>query len=247
MRFFIKLSYKGTNYHGWQIQPNANTIQQEINKALSSVLNEEIQVMGAGRTDTGVHAKKMFAHFDYNIEFQIEHIIYKLNSLLPSDITVISIFKVREDANCRFDALSRTYQYHIINRKDPFNMNAYLVKKALDLEVMNQACQYIIGKKDFSSFAKANTQTFTNNCNVMFANWELVDHGLVFTIKSNRFLRNMVRAIVGTLIDVGFSKISPDSLFSIIESKDRSSSGTSVPACGLFLMDIEYPKDIILK
>ena len=247
MRFFIKLSYKGTNYHGWQIQPNANTIQQEINKAISLVLNEEIQVIGAGRTDTGVHAKKMFAHFDYNIEFQIEHIIYKLNSLLPSDITVLSIFKVREDANSRFDALSRTYQYNVINRKDPFNMNAYLVKKALDLEVMNQACQYIIGKKDFSSFSKANTQTFTNNCDVTFANWELADCGYIFTIKSNRFLRNMVRAIVGTLIDVGFSKISPDSLFSIIAAKDRSFSGTSVPACGLFLMDIEYSKEIIIK
>ena len=230
MRFFIKLSYKGTNYHGWQIQPNANTIQQEINKALSLVLNEEIKVIGAGRTDTGVHAKKMFAHFDYDIEFQIEHIIYKLNSLLPSDITVLSIFQVREDANSRFDALSRTYQYHIINRKDPFNMNAYLVNKALDLEAMNQACQYIIGKKDFSSFSKANTQNFTNNCDVMFANWELTDYGLIFTIKSNRFLRNMVRAIVGTLIDVGFSKISADSLFTIIAAKDRSFSGTSVPA-----------------
>lgn len=247
MRFFIKLSYKGTNYHGWQIQPNANTIQQEINKALSLVLNEEIQVIGAGRTDTGVHAKKMFAHFDYNTEFQIEHIIYKLNSFLPSDITVLSIFKVREDANSRFDALSRTYQYHIINRKDPFNMNAYLVKKTLDLEAMNQACQYIIGKKDFSSFSKANTQTFTNNCDVTFANWELADCGHIFTIKSNRFLRNMVRAIVGTLIDVGFSKIPPDYLFSIIAAKDRSFSGTSVPACGLFLMDIEYPKEIIIK
>ena len=246
MRFFIKLSYKGTNYHGWQVQPNAKTIQQEVNKALSVILNERIEVIGAGRTDKGVHAKKMFAHFDYYIDFEIQDLIFKLNSFLPGDITILDIFKVKDDANSRFDALSRTYQYHIIHRKDSFNKNAYLIQKDLDLEAMNEACQHIIGKQDFSSFSKANSQTFTNDCDVMLANWELVDYGLVFTIKSNRFLRNMVRAIVGTLIDIGFGKISADNLISIIAAKDRSVSGASVPACGLFLIDVEYSKQIVI-
>ena len=246
MRFFIKLSYKGTNYHGWQVQPNAKTIQQEVNKALSVILNERIEVIGAGRTDKGVHAKKMFAHFDYYIDFEIQDLIFKLNSFLPGDITILDIFKVKDDANSRFDALSRTYQYHIIHRKDSFNKNAYLIQKDLDLEAMNEACQHIIGKQDFSSFSKANSQTFTNDCDVMLANWELVDYGLVFTIKSNRFLRNMVRAIVGTLIDIGFGKISADNLISIIAAKDRFVSGASVPACGLFLIDVEYSKQIVI-
>ena len=188
----------------------------------------------------------MFAHFDYYIDFEIQDLIFKLNSFLPGDITILDIFNVKDDANSRFDALSRTYQYHIIHRKDPFNKNAYLIQKDLDLEAMNEACQHIIGKQDFSSFSKANSQTFTNDCDVMLANWELVDYGLIFTIKSNRFLRNMVRAIVGTLIDIGFGKISADSLISIIAAKDRSVSGASVPACGLFLIDVEYSKQIVI-
>lgn len=246
MRFFIKLSYQGTNYHGWQVQPNVNTLQQEVNNALSLILNEKIEVTGAGRTDTGVHAKKMFAHFDYYIDFDIQHLVFKLNSFLPGDITILDIFRVQNDANSRFDALSRTYQYYIIHRKDPFNKNAYLIKKDLDLGAMNEACQHLLGKKDFSSFSKANSQTFTNDCDVVLANWELVDYGLIFTIKSNRFLRNMVRAIVGTLIDIGCGKMSADNLISIIEAKDRSISGASAPACGLFLVDIEYPKQIMI-
>ena len=244
MRFFIELSYKGTNYHGWQEQPNANTVQAEINRALSTILNTNIEVIGAGRTDTGVHANQMFAHFDCDIDFDIQNLMFKLNSFLPSDIAIKDIFKVKEDANCRFDALSRTYQYHIIQKKDPFNKTAYFLQNDLDIKAMNEACKYIIGKQDFTSFSKVNTQTFTNNCDVMFAKWELVNNKLIFTIKADRFLRNMVRAIVGTLLDVGFGKIIAADVAKIIAAKDRSKSGVSVPAHALFLTEVKYPNKI---
>ena len=244
MRFFIELSYKGTNYHGWQEQPNANTVQAEINRALSTILNTNIEVIGAGRTDTGVHANQMFAHFDCDIDFDIQNLMFKLNSFLASDIAIKDIFKVKEDANCRFDALSRTYQYHIIQKKDPFNKTAYFLQNDLDIKAMNEACQYIIGKQDFTSFSKVNTRTFTNNCDVMFAQWEVVNTNLIFTIKADRFLRNMVRAIVGTLLDVGFGKIKAADLAKIIAAKDRSKSGVSVPAHALFLTEVKYPNKI---
>ena len=244
MRFFIVLSYKGTNYHGWQEQPNANTVQAEINRALSTILNTNIEVIGAGRTDTGVHANQMFAHFDCDIDFDIQNLMFKLNSFLASDIAIKDIFKVKEDANCRFDALSRTYQYHIIQKKDPFNKTAYFLQNDLDIKAMNEACKYIIGKQDFTSFSKVNTQTFTNNCDVMFAQWEVVNTNLIFTIKADRFLRNMVRAIVGTLLDVGFGKIIAADVAKIIAAKDRSKSGVSVPAHALFLTEVKYPNKI---
>ncbi|KRO70378.1 MAG: pseudouridine synthase [Cryomorphaceae bacterium BACL11 MAG-121128-bin16] len=244
MRFFIELSYKGTNYHGWQEQPNANTVQAEINRALSTILNTNIEVIGAGRTDTGVHANQMFAHFDCDIDFDIQNLMFKLNSFLASDIAIKDIFKVKEDANCRFDALSRTYQYHIIQKKDPFNKTAYFLQNDLDIKAMNEACKYIIGKQDFTSFSKVNTQTFTNNCDVMFAKWELVNNKIIFTIKADRFLRNMVRAIVGTLLDVGFGKIIAADVAKIIAAKDRSKSGVSVPAHALFLTEVKYPNKI---
>ena len=244
MRFFIELSYKGTNYHGWQEQPNAKTVQAEINRALSTILNTNIEVIGAGRTDTGVHANQMFAHFDCDIDFDIQNLMFKLNSFLPSDIAIKDIFKVKEDANCRFDALSRTYQYHIIQKKDPFNKTAYFLQNDLDIKAMNEACKYIIGKQDFTSFSKVNTQTFTNNCDVMFAKWELVNNKIIFTIKADRFLRNMVRAIVGTLLDVGFGKIIAADVAKIIAAKDRSKSGVSVPAHALFITEVKYPNKI---
>ena len=244
MRFFIDFSFKGTNYCGWQIQPNANTVQAEINNALSTILHTNVEVTGAGRTDTGVHAKQMFAHFDCDVDFKKQDLIFKLNSFLPSDIVIYDIFRVRDNINCRFDALSRTYQYHIIQKKNPFNNNAYLVKKALNIDSMNNACSYIVGNQDFTSFSKANTQTFTNNCNVMLAKWEKLNDEVVFTIKANRFLRNMVRAIAGTLLDVGLGKTEANHVAKIIAAKDRSEAGTSLPSCGLFLIMVEYPKNI---
>ena len=245
MRFFIELSYKGTNYHGWQVQPNANTIQAEINKALSTILNAKIEVIGAGRTDAGVHAKQMFAHFDYDAEFDVHTIVIKLNSFLKNDIAIRTIFRVRDDVSTRFDALSRIYHYNIVQEKSPFKTTAYFVHRPLDVKAMNLACLHLLGTQDFTSFSKANTQTFTNNCNVMSANWEWKDDELVFTIKADRFLRNMVRAIVGTMLEVGIGKIKPDDVKEVIAKKDRCKAGTSVPAHALFLSKIEYPKDIL--
>jgi len=243
MRFFLEISYKGNNYHGWQVQPNASSVQSEINKALSTVFNTKIEVTGAGRTDAGVHAKQMFAHFDFEMEFEMEKIVAQLNSFLANEIVIHSLFEVKDDANCRFDALSRTYQYHIIYKKNPFNSAAYLLHKSLDLEAMNSACQHLLGKQDFTSFSKVNTQTFTNNCNVMIAKWEQKQDELIFSIKADRFLRNMVRAIVGTLLDVGKGKINPEQVKEIIAKKDRREAGTSAPAHALFLTKVEYPKE----
>ena len=240
MRFFIELSYKGTNYHGWQMQPNANSIQAEINNALSTLLNIKIEVTGAGRTDTGVHAKQMFAHFDFYEDLDGLKLVSRLNGFLPQDITIHNINAVADDANCRFDALSRTYHYHIIQQKDPFNSTAYLLYKNLDIDAMNSACKQLLGKQDFTSFSKVNTQTFTNNCNVMLANCKQEEGQLIFTIKADRFLRNMVRAIVGTLLAVGEGKINPEQVKEIIAKKDRGEAGTSVPAHALFLSSIEY-------
>ena len=246
MRFFIELSYEGTNYHGWQVQPNANTVQAEINKALSLILNSKIEVTGAGRTDAGVHARQMFAHFDYDSEFDFYTINIKLNSFLPNDIAVHSFFNVNDDASSRFDALSRIYNYNIVQQKSPFKKNAYFVHKHLNIKQMNLACQSLLGAQDFTSFSKANTQTFTNNCNVIIASWKWQDDELVFTIKADRFLRNMVRAIVGTLLEVGIGKIKAEQVKGIIAQKNRCMAGTSVPANALFLSKIEYPQDTFI-
>ena len=246
MRFFIELSYKGTNYHGWQVQPNANSVQAEINKALSIILNAKIEVVGAGRTDAGVHAKQMFAHFDYDKEFDFHTTIIKLNSFLANDIAIRSFSKVKDKASSRFDAVSRTYNYNIVQHKSPFKKTAYFVHKTLDVEKMNLACHSILGKQDFTSFSKTNTQTYTNNCDVMLASFQWYDNELVFTIKADRFLRNMVRAIVGTLIEVGVGKIKAEQVKAIIAQNNRCMAGTSVPANALFLSKIEYPKDIFL-
>ena len=244
MRFFIEISYKGTLYHGWQVQPNANTIQAEINAALSTLLESNIEVVGAGRTDAGVHAKQMFAHFDYNANFKTDILIRKINRFLPSDIAVHKIFEVPIDVSARFNALSRTYQYHLVLNKNPFIENAYFLYKNPNINNMNLACKYILGNQDFTSFSKVKTQTFTNNCNVMLAEWISIGDELIFTIQADRFLRNMVRAIVGTLLAVGYGKISIDKFKEIIAVKDRCAAGFSVPAHGLFLTKVEYPEDL---
>ena len=245
MRFFIELSFNGSNLHGWQIQPNANTIQAELNKALSAILNNVISVVGAGRTDAGVHAKQMFAHFDFEGDLEIEILLTKLNGFLPNNISIHQIFKVDDNAHARFDAISRTYQYYIINEKNPFNKNVYLHYKTLNIDAMNLACKYVLGKKDFTSFSKLHTQTHTNNCDVMIANWQQQENELIFTIKADRFLRNMVRAIVGTLLEVGEGKIIAEKIKEIIAKKDRSEAGISVPAHALFITKIEYPERLI--
>lgn len=246
-RYFIEIMYNGSNYHGWQFQPNSITVQEQLEKALATILSEKIGVMGAGRTDTGVHAKQFFAHFDYDPNLANSNIVYRLNSFLPKDISVKSISKVKTAAHCRFDAISRTYEYLVHKNKNPFMVDrAYFLHKPVDMELMNKAASRLFDFIDFTSFSKLHTQTKTNNCKINKAVWKQKGDTLIFTIQADRFLRNMVRAIVGTLINVGLGKISVDDFVQIIKSKDRAQAGTSVPAHALYLIKIRYPKSIWL-
>ncbi len=247
-RYFLQLAYKGTNFHGWQVQPGEVTIQGEVNKALSTVLKEEIEVTGAGRTDSGVHARYYIAHFDSRKKGleKDDKLLYSLNGLLPADIAAYRIISVPHTAHARFDALSRTYQYFITTRKDPFRQEtAYLYHTAPDIPLMNRACRILKQYRDFASFSKVNTDVKTFHCNIMEAKWTQEDHLYIFTIRADRFLRNMVRAIVGTLLETGEKKIDLDGFRKIIETRDRSAAGKSVPAHGLFLTDIKYPAHIL--
>jgi tRNA pseudouridine38-40 synthase len=241
LRYFIELAYKGTNYCGWQYQPDANSVQETLNKALSILLKKEIDVVGAGRTDTGVHAKQMYAHFDYDAAIDSQQLVHKLNSFLPKDIVVLNIIKVSDEAHARFDAKKRTYEYHIHTFKDVFeNEGSWLHQLPLDVDKMNEACQILFKHNDFECFSKTNTDVRTFNCIIFEAHWNQTGNKIVFTISADRFLRNMVRAIVGTMINIGLGKISLSDFEKIIESKDRSQAGFSVPAHGLYLIQIEY-------
>lgn len=244
-RYFIEISFKGTNYHGWQIQKNASSVQEIINGSLNILLKEETDTTGAGRTDTGVHAKYFTAHFDskhQNLHLN-EKIVSQLNKILPVDISVKRIHKVPENAHARFDAISRTYEYYITSDKNPFYIDyAWHLETRLDLDLMNHLASQLLQLKDFTSFSKLHSQTKTNFCTVSVARWEEKKNLIVFEIKADRFLRNMVRAIVGTLVDVGRGKTSPEKFQLIIGSKNRSNAGQSVPAKGLFLTDIQYPE-----
>ncbi|MCG9793024.1 tRNA pseudouridine(38-40) synthase TruA [Flavobacterium algicola] len=242
MRYFIKLAYNGSPYHGWQYQPNAASVQETLNNAASVILNTPINAMGAGRTDTGVHAREMFAHFDYNKEIDIPKLIYKLNSLLPKDIAIYDIITVADEAHCRFDATKRTYQYHINTVKDVFLQDqSWYLNQSLDIDLMNEASKILLNHTDFQCFSKVNTDVNTFDCTIFEAKWQKLGDHLVFTISANRFLRNMVRAIVGTLVNVGMNKINLDDFENIIISKSRDKAGTSVPAHGLYLTKIVYP------
>jgi tRNA pseudouridine38-40 synthase len=246
-RYFIELSYRGTNYHGWQVQENAASVQGVLNSALSTLLKEEVCTLGAGRTDTGVHARYYVAHFDCRVDQLGEKhdSLYSLNRILPRDISVSRVIPVSPEAHARFDALSRTYEYLICRNKDPFWLGlAWLYSQHLDVEQMKLATQQLFSFTDFTSFSKVGSDNKTYDCNIISAYWEEQDNLLVFSIRANRFLRNMVRAIVGTLIDVGRKKITPDHFARIIEAKDRSLAGTSAPAEGLYLTGIEYPNTI---
>ena len=225
MRYFIDISYDGSNYHGWQIQPNADTVQHQINLAFSTILNEEINVLGAGRTDTGVHAKKMIAHFDTNQTIDFVKFKYRINGFLKNDISLNDIYKVKEDAHARFSAISRTYEYRVCRTKNPFSVNSYFLLRDLDFQSMKKACKFLHGSHDYTSFAKLHSENYTNNCEVYIANWKEDENLLIFTIKANRFLRNMVRAIVGTLIEIGEGKISFSDIETILMSKDRAKAG----------------------
>ncbi|GAA3782033.1 tRNA pseudouridine(38-40) synthase TruA [Corallibacter vietnamensis] len=248
MRYFIKLSYNGKAYHGWQNQPNAISVQEVLEKALSTLLQQPIAIVGAGRTDAGVHASQMFAHFDTEQEFSEEQLVFKMNSFLPKDIAIQDIFKVQPEAHARFDALSREYVYRISLEKDVFNFNqTYYMKMMLDVDKMNEASNILFEYKDFQCFSKSNTDVKTYNCEIMKAQWQYVDGELQFTVKADRFLRNMVRAIVGTMINIGLSKIKVADLHEIIKSKSRSEAGYSVPGHALYLTKIEYPDSIMFQ
>lgn len=241
MRYFIEFSYFGKNYFGYQIQPNGITVQEELEKALSTLLRESIKITGAGRTDTGVHAKKMFAHFDTPLSVEI-NLVYKLNSFLPRDISVKQIFEVKEDFHARFDATFRTYEYFISLEKNSFTIDSawQIRNRNLDINKMNEACEILLEYEDFTSFSKLHTDNRTNNCTIYKAVWEQDGSALKFTISANRFLRNMVRAIVGTMVEIGNGKIQPEDLRKIMELKDRNAAGTSAPPQGLFLVDVGY-------
>lgn len=248
MRYFINLSYDGKNYHGWQIQPGAISVQEVLGKALSTLIREQIDVVGAGRTDAGVNASLMVAHFDCtkpinqpNAKEALHQLVYRLNKILPQDIAIHSVYPVADDMHARFSATSRTYKYYVVTAKTPFEPYAYRFPQSLDFAKMNEAAQLLFNYTDFTSFSKLHTDVKTNNCRIMYAKWEQVDSiKWVFTIKADRFLRNMVRAIVGTLLDVGRGAITIDQFAKIIEKKDRCSAGTSVPGNALFLTDITY-------
>jgi len=242
-RYFIRLSYNGTNYHGWQLQNNAHSVQAELNDKLTALLGESINVVGCGRTDAGVHAREFYVHFEVDkLGFSEKDLTYKLNRFLPEDIAIDKIFAVDKEMHARFSAVSRTYKYYIARRKSPFNsLFNYFFDGQLDVEAMQLASTFLFQHEDFTSFSKLHTQTATNNCKIIVAKWELVDNELIFTITADRFLRNMVRAIVGTLLEIGKGKLKPQEMQKIIEAKDRSRAGFSVPAKGLFLEKIVYP------
>lgn len=244
MRYFIEFSYSGKNYFGYQVQPREISVQEVLEKALSTILRDEVKTTGAGRTDTGVHATQIFAHFDTDKNVT-DKLVYQLNSFLPTDIAVKRIFSVKDDFHARFDATFRTYEYYISLKKNPFTQDSawQIWKRDLEISRMNEACKILFEYKDFTSFSKLHTQNKTNNCKIYKAYWEQNGSELKFTISADRFLRNMVRAIVGTMVEIGSGKLEPSDLRTIIEDKNRNAAGTSAPAQGLFLVEVGYDFD----
>ena len=245
-RYFLHLAYNGADYHGWQSQPNAITVQETVEKALSRVLRRQVAIVGAGRTDTGVNARSMYAHFDVDNEIaDPQRLISALNSLVGRDIAIYGIRRVADDAHARFDAVARTYKYFVTTRKSPFDYRfAWNPPYRLDVDAMDAAAARLADYIDFTSFSKLHTDVATNNCRIYEARWTAEGDRLTFTIKADRFLRNMVRAIVGTLVDVGRGKTSVDEFCRIIERKDRCAAGASVPGNALFLWQVDYPYEV---
>ena len=242
-RYFIRISFHGKNYHGWQVQANAHTVQAELESALSTLAKEKVETVGCGRTDTGVHAREFYAHFELRQKVEDEEVFcHHLNGIIPADIAIQKLIPVASDAHSRFDATSRTYEYHIYRYKNPFLKEfACYLPNDLDYKCMNKFARLLKEVEDFSSFSKNNTQVLTNKCCIMHAEWKVNDDKAVFVIKANRFLRNMVRAIVGTLLRAGEHKLSEDDFLKILGGKDRKLAGASMPACGLYLVKVEYP------
>ena len=243
MRFFIRLAYNGADYHGWQSQPNAISVQETIEKALSMILRTPVAITGAGRTDAGVNAAEMYAHFDVDEPIvDTKTLVARLNSVLGKDIAIYDVFPVHDDAHARFDATARTYKYFVHTRKSPFLYPfSWRANCPLDFDLMNEAAACLMNYTDFTSFSKLHTDVKTNNCKISHAQWEQEGEQWVFTITADRFLRNMVRAIVGTLVDVGRRKITVEQFCEIIEKKNRCTAGTSMPGNALFLWHVSYP------
>jgi tRNA pseudouridine38-40 synthase len=241
-RYFLKLSYKGTNYCGWQIQPKDKTVQGEINGVLTKLNGlSPVSSMGCGRTDTGVHASLFFAHFDFREIKDLEVFRYKMNNMLPKDIVIHDIIKVDQEAHARYDAISRTYNYFLSDSKNAFNHDVTLeLNVDLDIEKMNQACEILLTYTDFECFSKVKTEVNNFECTITQAYWEATNEGYVFVISANRFLRNMVRAIVGTMLEIGMKNIEAEEMHNVIKSKNRGSAGKSVLPNGLFLSDVKY-------
>jgi tRNA pseudouridine38-40 synthase len=250
VRYFIKIAFVGTHYHGWQSQVNAdNTVQQVCVKALEKILRHDVSLQGAGRTDAGVHAEEIYAHFDTEKDLieKKETWLYKFNSVVPFSIAFDDILAVKPDAHARFNAVERSYKYIITTKKDPFLVGfAYHFPHKLNMSKMNEAAALLKEYKEFSSFKKTHTQNKTDTCVIKYAHWEKQGNKLIFTITADRFLRNMVRAIVGTLINVGNGKSTVEDFCRIIENKNRSRAGASVPACGLYLAKVKYPAKVFL-
>ncbi len=244
MRVFVYISYKGTNYHGWQMQNNAVSLQQEITESLQLLLkNKGLSINGSGRTDAGVHAKEQVFHVDVPDDTDIEDLQYRLNGILENDIVVNNIKEVSSKSHARFDAIKRSYEYHLRFTKTPFGENEYYYhRNPLDVEAMNVAASYLLGEHDFQSFSKVKTDVNNFVCTITEAKWVVKNKGIVFYISANRFLRSMVRTIVGTLLEVGEGKMDTATMKDIIEKKDRTFAGRSVPAKGLYLCKVEYPQ-----
>lgn len=249
MRYFLRFAYDGTAFHGSQRQPNGVTVQETMEQALAMIFREPIPLTFAGRTDAGVHAREMYAHFDIGCQLpDAGHICFRLNGILPDSIAIFDIFPVTDDAHARFSAVRRTYEYHIVNHKDPFLcQQATRVRPGLDFDAMNEAAQLLIGKQDFASFCRTNTDVKTTICDLTRAEWRELGNGhAVFTIAADRFLRNMVRAVVGTLFEVGRGKMTKEQFAEVITQHNRCAAGDSAPAEGLFLVQIDYPQELFL-
>lgn len=247
-RYFFEIAYHGANYNGWQSQPNALGIQAVVEEVLSKVFRTPVAIVGSGRTDTGVHCKQQFFHTDIASDFDSKLLIQKLNSFLPRDISINSVRQVRPDASARYDAIERTYRYRITTVKNPFLQGlAWHYFKQVSIDNMNRAAAYMVGEHDFECFSKVKTDVNHFICSVTKASWSRKGDDLVFVISANRFLRGMVRAVVGTLLDVGTGKVSYDEFVSIIESRDRKKAGQNVPAYGLYLEKVKYPPAIFVK
>ena len=249
MRYLIKLAYDGSRFHGWQIQPNATSVQETIENCLSKIFSQTINLVGCGRTDTGVHASSFYAHFDAEkVKYDNVNLVFKLNKMLPHEISIKYCYPVNDGFHARFSATSRKYHYHISKYKNPFKVNQawfYNNSKDLDLSLMRDAGDILLKHNDFTSFAKLHTDAKTNICDVMEFNITETANEIVLDIKSNRFLRNMVRAIVGTLVEVGSGKLSISDFEKIIGLKDRQAAAFSAPASGLFLSEIAYPAELL--